>query len=399
MILTFMMSQAQAESESMSGNIKWGHRKNFKDGKVYFSYATFLGYRKGEDGQPEIVPEEAAIVRRIFSRYLMGQSVRQICKELTRDGVKTATGKDRWYDSVIQNMLQNERYMGDALLQKTFTADIFTRQQKKNNGELPKYYVHDCLPPIIDRGTFQQAQEEIARRASLRKVSTKTVTELSKYSGKYALTELLSCGECGTTYRRVTWTQNGAKRVVWRCVNRLDYGKRVCKHSPTLDECDIHAAVVAAMNERFDMQAAKSALLESITAALAGDDMEQSLPAVESRIKKLQDRQLELFELITSAGADCTDYVEELRQVNMAKTRLMTKRAELQQLQQTASDFDSRIDGIAAALEQDSAGIAGFDEITVRQLVSNIKVLDKQHLLIRFKDGVEIEQLLPEGKK
>ena len=399
MILTFMMSQAQAESESMSGNIKWGHRKNFKDGKVYFSYATFLGYRKGEDGQPEIVPEEAAIVRRIFSRYLMGQSVRQICKELTRDGIKTATGKDRWYDSVIQNMLQNERYMGDAILQKTFTSDIFTRQQKKNNGELPKYYVHDCLPPIIDRDTFQQAQEEIARRASLRKVSTKTVTELSKYSGKYALTELLSCGECGTTYRRVTWTQNGAKRVVWRCVNRLDYGKRVCKHSPTLDECDIHAAVVAAMNERFDMQAAKSALLESITAALAGDDMEQSLPAVESRIKKLQDRQLELFELITSAGADCTDYDEELRQVNMAKTRLMTRRAELQQLQQTASDFDSRIDGISTALEQDSAGIAGFDEITVRQLVSNIKVLDKQHLLIRFKDGVEIEQLLPEGKK
>lgn len=399
MILTFMMSQAQAESESMSGNIKWGHRKNFKDGKVYFSYATFLGYRKGEDGQPEIVPEEAAIVRRIFSRYLMGQSVRQICKELTRDGVKTATGKDRWYDSVIQNMLQNERYMGDAILQKTFTSDIFTRQQKKNNGELPKYYVHDCLPPIIDRDTFQQAQEEIARRASLRKVSTKTVTELSKYSGKYVLTELLSCGECGTTYRRVTWTQNGAKRVVWRCVNRLDYGKRVCKHSPTLDECDIHAAVVAAMNERFDMQAAKSALLESITAALAGDNMEQSLPAVESRIKKLQDRQLELFELITSAGADCTDYDEELRQVNMAKTRLMTRRAELQQLQQTASDFDSRIDGISTALEQDSAGIAGFDEITVRQLVSNIKVLDKQHLLIRFKDGVEIEQLLPEGKK
>lgn len=399
MILTFMMSQAQAESESMSGSIKWGHRKNFKDGKVYISYATFLGYRKSEDGQPEIAPEEAVIVRRIFSRYLLGQSVRQICKELTQDGVKTATGKDQWHDSVIQSMLQNERYMGDAMLQKTFTADLFTRQQKKNTGELPKYYVHECLPPIIDRDTFQKVQEEIARRASLRKVSTKAVTELSKYSGKYVLTELLSCGECGTAYRRVTWTQNGAKRVVWRCINRLDYGKRICKHSPTLDECDIQAAVVAAMNERFNMQAAKDALLESITAALAGDDMELSLPAVESRIKKLQDRQLELFELITSAGADCTDYDEELRQVNMAKMRLMTKRAELEQLQQTASDFDSRIDGISAALEQSGTGITGFDEITVRQLVSNIKVLDKQHLLIRFKDGVEIEQLLPEEKK
>ena len=90
MILTFMMSQAQAESESLSGSVKWGHRKNFKDGKVYYHYASFLGYRKGPDGLPEIDPDEAAIVRRIFARYLLGQSVHQICRDLMSDGVKTA---------------------------------------------------------------------------------------------------------------------------------------------------------------------------------------------------------------------------------------------------------------------------------------------------------------------
>lgn len=221
MILTFMMSQAQAESESPSGNVKWGHRRNFKDGKVYYHYASFLGYRKGADGLPEIDPDEAAVVRRIFARYLMGQSVRQICRDLTADGIKTAQGGDSWHDSVVQNMLKNEKYIGDALLQKTYMADLFTHEQRKNMGELLKYYVHECHPAIIDRETFQRVQEELARRSSLRKTSSKTKTELGKYCGKYVLSELLVCGECGSPYRRVIWSRPEGKRVVWRCINRL----------------------------------------------------------------------------------------------------------------------------------------------------------------------------------
>ena len=142
MILTFMMSQAQAESESLSGSVKWGHRKNFKDGKVYYHYASFLGYRKGPDGLPEIDPDEAAIVRRIFARYLLGQSVHQICRDLMSDGVKTAQGSDSWHDSVVRKMLQNEKYIGDALLQKTFMADLFTHEQRKNMGLRNS----ECLP-------------------------------------------------------------------------------------------------------------------------------------------------------------------------------------------------------------------------------------------------------------
>ena len=167
MILTFMMSQAQAESESLATSVQWGHRKNFRDGKVYYHYASFLGYRKGPDGLPEIDPDEAAIVRRIFSRYLLGQSVRQICRDLMADGVKTAQGSDSWYDSVVRKMLQNEKYIGDALLQKTYTADLFNHERRKNMGELPQYYVHECHPAIIDRDTFQRVQEELARRSSL----------------------------------------------------------------------------------------------------------------------------------------------------------------------------------------------------------------------------------------
>ena len=398
MILTFMMSQAQAESESLSGNVKWGHRKRFKDGKVYYNYANFLGYRKGADGLPEIDPEQAAIVRRIFSRYLLGHSVAQIAKDLKSDGIKTVRGKEDWGDQVIRGMLQNEKYIGDALLQKTYIADIFTHQAKKNLGELPKYYVHDCHPAIIDRETFQKVQEEIARRASLRKTSARTKTVMGKYSGKYVLNDLLVCGECGSPYRRVIWTQKGVKRVVWRCINRLEHGRRICKQSPTLDEGDVHAAVVDAMNEMFDQQAAKEMVSKMIAFALAGDSSEMSLPAVERELQRLQDRQMELFGLAVAAGPDCLDYDEEISKVNLAKTRLMGKKAELERDRRTAEEFDRRMEEISGALEQTSPSVTAFDEITVRQLVSNIKVINAELLLVRFKDGTEIYQTIGERK-
>ena len=213
MILTFMMSQAQSESESLSGNVKWGHRKNFRDGKVYYNYSSFLGYRKGADGLPEVDPDEAVIVRRVFARYLMGQSIHQIARDLMTDGIKTAQGRAKWNDSVIQNMLRNEKYIGDALLQKTYIADIFTRQARKNNGELPMYYVENCHPAIIDRETYQKVQEEIARRSSLRKTAARAKTELGKFSGKYVLTELLVCGECGSPVSYTHLTLPTTERV------------------------------------------------------------------------------------------------------------------------------------------------------------------------------------------
>lgn len=351
-------------------------------------------YRWGADGQPEIDPEQAAIVRRIFSRFLLGHSVRQITTDLMADGIKTATGKTVWHDSVVQKMLCNEKYIGDALLQKTYIADLFTREKRVNNGELPKYYVHDCHPAIIDRETFQKVQEEIARRSSLKKTSSKAKTQLGKYCGKYVLSELLVCGECGSPYRRVIWTQKGAKRVVWRCQNRLEHGRKICKQSPTLDEGDIHDAVISAMNELFRMQAAKDAVKAGIAAVLAGEEQTLSLPAVEHQIRNLQERQLELFQLIVSAGADCTDYDEELQQVYMAKTKLMAQKAELEKEHRGAAAFDSRLAELDMALEQASGALTDFDELTVRQLVSNIKVLDKDSLLICFKDGTEITQTI-----
>ncbi len=247
MLLTFMMSQAQSESESLSTNVKWGFRKRFADGVVYYHYDSLLGYRKGADGQPEIDDEEAAVVRRIFARCLMGQSYQQICDGLMADGIKTAKGSDIWYSTTVKAILQNEKYIGDSMQQKTFSEDLFDGQRVKNEGQLPKYYVHDCHPAIIDRATFQRAQEELARRASLRKTSSKTKTEQGKHSGKYVLSGLLVCSECGSPYRRVTYMPNGQKRFVWRCINRIEHGRRICRNSATLEEPELTSIIIAAV--------------------------------------------------------------------------------------------------------------------------------------------------------
>jgi DNA invertase Pin-like site-specific DNA recombinase len=396
MILTFMMSQAQAESESLSGNVKWGHRKNFKDGKVYYHYAGFLGYRKGEGGLPEIDPDEAEIVRRIFSRYLLGHSVAKIVKDLEADGITTVHGKDKWNDHVIRNMLQNEKYIGDALLQKTYIADLFTHQAKKNNGELPQYYVHDCHPAIIDRVTFQRVQEEIARRASLRKVSSNAKTELAKYSGKYALSELLICGNCGAPFRRVTWTRPEGKKIVWRCISRLEHGKKVCKDSPTLVESDIHASVIAAMNEMFSLKTVKELLTDSIAASISRLDGEMSIPAIDGMLRELRAHQLNVLQLATGVGAESTLYDEEMHRISMEISSLLAKRAELEKSQQRSDEANRRMEQIAAEVDSVNTGIGTFDDLSIRQLVSFIKVIAKDKLLVCFKDGTEVEQIIQE---
>lgn len=392
MILTFMMSQAQSESESLSTNVKWGFRKRFANGVVYYHYDTLLGYRKGPAGEPEIDPEEAPVVRRVFARFLMGQSFQQICDGLMADGIKMATGSSKWYGSTVKSILQNEKYVGDAVLQKTFSEDLFDRQRVKNEGQLPKYYVHDCHPAIIDRATFQRVQEELARRSSLRKTSSKTKTEQGKHSGKYVLSGLLVCSECGSPYRRVLWMPGGERRYVWRCINRLEHGRRICKDSATLEEPELHAAVTSAMNELFRQRTAREVLAQCVAAALAGTrDDDLTLPAVEARLRALQAEQLDLLQLAMQ-DLNGTEYDERLTQINDAMSGLLTRKNELIQAGCASTEYDSRVQAITDTLEGTVSTIEEFNDGMVYQTISSIKVLDRERLCIRFKDGTEIEQ-------
>ena len=400
MILTFMMSQAQEESASMSKIIRWGQVRRFEKGKVSYHYDSFLGYKKGADGEPEIDEEQAAVVRRIFARYLMGHSTYRISKDLMADGIETARGNSVWSSNAVRAILQNEKYMGDALLQKTYCSDFFTHQRRMNNGELPKYYVHDCHPAIIDRATFQKAQEEMARRASLRKTSSRTKTELGKFSGKYAFTELLVCGECGSPYRRVLWMPNGKRRYVWRCINRLEHGKRICKGSPTLEEPELQTAVTAAMNEMFHQREARRITMDCVAQALASaEGQELSLPVAKARLQAIEERQNELLALVLDASESCTDYDKELMRLVDAKTALTATIEELDQMNATDSEISKRVDVIAAATEQEDGALDSFNDSVARQLISCIRVVSRDQLVIRFKDGSEVQQAIEHNKE
>src|SRR5574344_1309180 len=217
---------AQSESESISKNVTWSFRKNFEEGKATYVYGKWLGYRKGEDGQPQIIPEEAAIVERIYWGYLAGKTTQMISDELKSENIVIPGKKLSFSRAMIIGILKNERYSGDCILQKTVTVDCISKTRKKNRGEAPMYLVQNCHPAIIRREDFNKVQEEMARRLSRTPMSQKNaLTSSGKYS-KYALTDVLICGECGSRYKRCTWAKYGVKRIVWRCISRLDNGTK-----------------------------------------------------------------------------------------------------------------------------------------------------------------------------
>ncbi len=246
MIITVLSGLAQEESFNLSENTRWGIIRKFENGTIILNHNRFMGYTKGKDGELAIVPEEAETVRLIFRMYLEGTSIAGIKRHLEKEGILTVTGRKIWNEGTISKMLSNEKYMGDALLQKSYTADFLTKTRKKNNGEMRQYYITDNHEGIVAKEIYYAVQQEKQRRAERRKPAvTRRAKEKKKgYSSKYILSNLLVCGECGQPYRRITWTRNGVKRIVWRCSNRVEHGTEYCKNSPTLDEEALQRAVM-----------------------------------------------------------------------------------------------------------------------------------------------------------
>ena len=240
-LITIMASLAQQESQSISQNIKMGIHYQYQQGKVRINHSCFLGYTKDASGNLVIVPKEAEIVRRIFREFLAGKSTRKIALDLTRDGVPTATGRGKWYDSTIRSMLRNEKYMGDALLQKSYTVDFLTKKKARNLGELPQYYVENDHEPIISREIYQQTQGELLRRENL--YSASGMREV--HSCKYALSGHMVCGICGSSYRRMR-AKISTQNTIWRCKMHLSDSSS-CE-SRSVPEKEVHIAVLQVLN-------------------------------------------------------------------------------------------------------------------------------------------------------
>ena len=399
-LITLHGAFAQAESESTSSRVRWGKRQAMKSGHVAMHYKQLLGYEKGSDGRPVIVPEQAEIVRFIYDRYLAGDTTREIKAALEAQGAPTVSGKGVWMASHIRSILTNEKYCGDVLLQKTFIQDCISKKVIPNTGQLPKYLIQNHHEGIVSRETFDAVQLEMARRnAKVGATRKSTPTGRGKYSGKYVLSNLLFCGECGTAYRRCVWTQHGIKRPVWRCVSRLDYGKKFCTHSPTLDEEPLQQAILAAVNA---VMADHDALTQQLTAAMErelapipGESM--SLADIDRALEELSGR---FNALLAEASANPTeDYTERFRELSESTAQLRERRVRLEGICQENQKVNQRLRTVSTALEHISAELTEWNEDLIHQLLEKVTVLSREKIRVTFRDGREIEQYVAQPKR
>ncbi len=384
-------SFAQAESESISKNVSWGKEKAYREGKVQFQYQNLLGYRKGTDGKPEIVPEEAETVKLIYKLFLDGYSMTNIKKTLESKGILTAKGKKVWNESLISSILKNEKYVGDALLQKTFTVDCITHKVVRNHGERPMYLVTDHHAPIIDRDTYDRVQQELARRSSKRKISTKTTTEQGKYSSKYALSELLICGHCGTPYRRTTWSARGKKQIVWRCISRLEHGKKYCPDSPTIKEDQLHEAIIHAINNYYSCRNDIARILKANIGTVLECRGQEEIISIENRLKEIDKARNDLVNLIASDGCDEDKLDNEFSRLYQEEQQLSERLEILKSQNKTSAETQAKLDKIMDMIEHEKFELETFDNILIRKLIECIKVLNKAEILVIFKGGYEVK--------
>lgn len=386
---------AQSESESMSKNITWSFRKNFEEGKVTFIYGKILGYRKGDNGEPEIDEKEAVIVEKIFDFYLSGMTLRGVAEAINAE-FPVIPKKERMSSSSILSILSNEKYCGDAILQKTITVDCISKTRRKNTGEAPMYYVQNNHPAIISREKFNKVQEELIRRKNKTPQSAKTaITSAGKYS-KYALTEVLVCGECGSRFRRCTWARNGKRKVVWRCTNRLDFGPKYCKNSPTVDEDKLKNAVVRAINKFNENDSTTYLMLMKATIAdaigLAGNSEE--IDILERKIDALNKVMMDIINKSVAEGSSVEDHEDEFKDIHDQIEMLEHRIGALREATNTKEEREEKEKLLQKTIEDRAAHSQEYDDTIVRQMIECIKIYHDGRIEVIFGGGISIVEEL-----
>ena len=396
-LITMLGAFAQSESESISANVRWGIRQAMKEGKATIQYKYLYGYRKGDDGKPEIIPDQAEVVRKIYGLFLSGTPVRGIQEYLNANSVPNINGEPKWARSAIDSILTNEKYCGDVLLQKTYIDDCINKKVKKNTGQLPMYLVQNHHEGIISRETFDAAQAELARRSAGKSPSKKNApTGRSRYSSKYALSDRLYCGECGTRYQRCTWrNRDGSKRIVWRCVSRVDYGNKYCHNSPTLDEEPLHRAILAAINSAVKDKDSivynlKSAMEKELAPA-AGQQL--SLSEIDSQLEQLNTEFSKVLAEASESGNQAA-YSDRFREIMQKQTALKAQRDEIQQMLAESGKATAHIEQCRQAAETTPSAITEWDEALIRQVVESVTVETGSEIIVALRSGASIHQEL-----
>lgn len=374
-MITIMASLAQQESQSLSQNVKLGYQYRYQQGQVMVNCSRFLGYTKDENKKLVIVPEEAEIIKRIYREYLEGSSMDKIKKGLEADGVLTGAGGKRWYTSSIRKILSNEKYIGDALLQKNYTVDFLTKKRVKNNGIVPQYYVENNHEAIIPREIYMQVQEELVRRS---RGHISSSGKRRNFSSSHAFSQIVFCGECGEIFRRVHWNNSGKKSIVWRCVSRLESTGLSC-NARTVAEDILYEKSVEAINILLGQ---KSDFLPQLKKNIETVVFETSNEAVEKIDKKMLELQKELLQK-ANAKEDYNDVAGKIYRLREERHRALTEQAERKGSKQKLEEMEKFLNEQDGLLEE-------YDERLVRMLIDKVTVFDDM-LTVEFKSGAEIE--------
>ncbi len=380
LLITIMSSLAQEESRSISENVTWGQRKRFSDGKVSIPYGQFLGYRKGADGLPEIVPEEAEVVRRIYRMFIQGKTTNAIATLLTEEGVPTPGKKTVWQWATVESILRNEKYKGSALLQKSFTVDFLTKKTKVNEGEVPQYYVEESHPAIIDPWDWEQVQVEMARRKKHRTKQKNT----SPFCGK------IFCGDCGGVFDSKIWHSTDKYRcVVWRCNSKFE-GEHKCE-TPHLREDQIKALFLDALARYLSdrdgiidqLRRVKNSLTDTTSISADIKAQEAELESISGMLR------------ICIAENAANAMTEETYRVTHAELcgRFEATEARLEELKAQREKMKGdaiTLGGMMFTLQELDNLPLVFDEKLWHGTIDHVTVHTDKRVVFHFKDGTEI---------
>ncbi len=384
-----MPKEMQDESRSISENSRWGIMRRFQQGKVRVNHKKFTGFDKDENGELIIDEQEAAIVRRIFTEYLAGKGLQAIGKGLKADGIVTATGNTVWHETTIRQMLQNEKYAGDALLQKTVTVDFLTHKRIKNEGQVQQFFVENSHPAIISKETFQATQREMERRSQLMGGDK----DRSRYTNKYPFSGKIVCGACGKTFTRTYWGTGKYKKPIWMCRTRSENGKKGCS-MPTFDEEKLQDAFVRIVNRLItDKETFISCMVENIEKVIYEEASAVDLAAIDGKLEELRGEMSALVKLNLTTGIDTDIYGEEYNRIAGEMEDLRSRRAVVTQAEMLRQDGLGRVQGIAGVLRSRD-GVREFDEELFVMLVERIKVISLVQVDFVLRAGISAVEII-----
>jgi site-specific DNA recombinase len=381
LLITIMSSLAQEESRSISENVTWGQRKRFSDGKVTVPFGHFLGYDRGEDGNLVLNEKEAVIVRRIFALFLEGYSPYKIAKTLTAEGILSPGKKAKWNAATVRRMLENEKYKGDALLQKSYTTDFLTKKKKINEGEIPQYYVKNNHEAIIDPAVFDMVQIELENRNP----------GPNRRSGVSIFSSRIKCSECGSWYGSKVWHSTSKyRRTIYQCNHKYDDDNH-CRTSH-LDEETIKALFISAVNKLLsdreeilgNFELIKSAVFDTADLEKEQTELQNELEVVAGMIQQAIDDNAHF-------ALDQGEYQERYNglvdRFDLAKVRHTAVTEEITDKQTRLSTINTFLGTLS---KQDNL-LTEFDEKLWCSLVDYATVYDKDDVRFTFKDGTKIK--------